>query len=102
MKSFADAFASPSLFDNYWPKLIRSYAAEALEARRHSVKASSPPSIKDAQIFMNDFSARRESIESEPGVYRNTEIAGEDFDAFVLTSLLRGTDFDVHLAKMKK
>jgi hypothetical protein len=31
----ADVFASPVLFDKYWPKLVRSYAAEAMsESRR--------------------------------------------------------------------
>jgi hypothetical protein len=99
---WADAFASPALFDKYWPKLIRSYAAEAVAGRRHRGKASSLPSTKDAQMFINDFTARGQNIEIEPGVYRDTEVAGDDFEAFVLTSLLPGTDFDVHIAKMRK
>ncbi len=99
---WADVFASASLFDKYWPKLIRSYAAEAVSARWHSVKMNTPPSAREAQIFLDDLSARTESVEAEPGVYRNTEIAGEDFDAFLLTSLLPGTGFNVHIAKMKK
>ena len=35
-------------------------------------------------------------------MYRNTEILGEDFDAFLLTSLLPNTGFNIHLAKMKR
>jgi hypothetical protein len=40
-------------------------------------------------------------VESEPGVYRNTEMIGPDFDAFILTSLLPKTGFDIHIAKMR-
>jgi hypothetical protein len=43
---------------------------------------------------------RRETIENEPGVYRHTEVSGEGFKAFALTSLLPKTGFDVHVAKM--
>src|SRR5207245_9344735 len=49
---WADAFASASLFDKYWPKLIRSYAAEAVSTRWYPLKASSTPSTKDAQTFL--------------------------------------------------
>jgi hypothetical protein len=97
---WVDVFANPSLLEKYWPKLIRSYAAEALTARA-SAKTSSLPSTKEAQAFLDDFSARRETVESEPGVYRNTEMTGQDFNAFILTSLLPGTGFDVHIAKMR-
>jgi hypothetical protein len=43
---------------------------------------------------------RRETIENEPGVYRHTEVNGDGFKAFALTSLLPKTGFDVHVAKM--
>ena len=97
---WVDVFANTSLLEKYWPKLIRSYAAEALTAHA-SLRNSSLPSTKEAQAFLDDFSARRETVESEPGVYRNTEMTGQDFNAFILTSLLPGTGFDVHIAKMR-
>jgi hypothetical protein len=93
---WADIFASTGLLEKYWPKLIRSYAAEALTRRKNSER----PDLKSAQAFLQDFGARRESEESEPGVYRRTELTGEDFTAFALTSLLPGTGFEVHIAKM--
>jgi hypothetical protein len=99
---WADLFASVSLLEKYWPKLIRSYAAEAVAARAPWVKPATAISPKEAQAFLDDFNARRESVESEPGVYRNTEIVGPDFDAFILTSLLPGTGFNVHVAKMRE
>ena len=93
---WADMFASTSLLEKYWPKLIRSYAAEALTEGKNSER----PDLKDAQAFLQDFGAKREAQETEPGVYRRTELTGSDFTAFTLTSLIPGTGFDVHIAKM--
>jgi hypothetical protein len=100
---WADIFASGSLLEKYWPKLVRSYAAEAVSAWPGRARwGAAVPSVGAAQGFLDDFDARRESVESEPGVYRNTEMLGRDFDAFVLTSLLPGTGFNVHIAKMRQ
>jgi len=99
---WADVFASASLLEKYWPKLIRSYAAEAVSSWTGRAKWGTVPSVAEAQRFLDDFEARRESVESEPGVYRNTEMIGRDFDAFILTSLLPGTGFNVHIAKMRQ
>jgi hypothetical protein len=97
-----DVFASPSLFEKYWPKLVRSYAAEAIVPRYEARLMQLPPSKDSAQAFLDNLSAKRETIESEPGVYRTTELIGSDFDAFVLTSLLPDTDFNLHIAKMER
>jgi len=99
---WADVFASPALLEKYWPKLIRSYAAEAVTSRVPRIKPVAEASVQEAQAFLDDLSARRESVESEPGVYRHTELVGRDFNAFILTSLIPGTGFDVHIAKMKE
>jgi hypothetical protein len=93
---WADLFASTALLEKYWPKLIRSYAAEALT--RPTIPGH--PDARAAQAFLQDFEARRETVESEPGVYRRTEFAGDGFTAFELTTLLPGTGFDIHIAKM--
>jgi len=93
---WADLFASTGLLEKYWPKLIRSYATESLTEDRISGR----PDMKEAQAFLEDFGARHEAQETEPGVFRRTELTGSDFTAFALTSLLPGTGFDVHIAKM--
>ena len=93
---WADIFAGTPLLERYWPKLIRSYAAEALT----QAKNSGQPDTKEAQVFLQDFGARHEAAETEPGVYRRTELTGEGFTAFALTALLPGTGFDIHVAKM--
>jgi hypothetical protein len=93
---WADVFASTELLEKYWPKLVRSYASEAVVSRAKGAEASSA----QAEAFLGNMEGRRETIESEPGVYRHTEVNGDGFKAFALTSLLPKTGFDVHVAKM--
>lgn len=93
---WADVFASTDLLAKYWPKLVRSYASEAIVTRAKEMEVTE----KQAQAFLSDMEGRKEMIESEPGVYRHTEVTGEGFKAFELTSLLPKTGFDVHVAKM--
>jgi len=93
---WADVFASTDLLEKYWPKLVRSYASEAVGARGRG----SDIAVSRAQSFLENMEGRRETIESEPGIYRHTEISGDGFKAFALTSLLPRTNFDVHVAKM--
>lgn len=93
---WADIFASTKLLEKYWPKLVRSYAAESFVQRTKS----SSVDAKMAQEFLNRLQGRREVVENEPGLYRHTEISGDGFKVFELASLLPGTDYDLHLAKM--
>jgi hypothetical protein len=93
---WADVFASTPLLEKYWPKLVRSYSAEALTNRGRGGKAN----VTAAQAFLDQLSGTREIVESEPGVFRHTEIAGPGFRAFELASLLPKTNYDVHLSKM--
>jgi hypothetical protein len=93
---WADIFASTDLLEKYWPKLVRSYASEAVVTRAKEIDVS----VSRAQAFLADMEGRREMIESEPGIYRHTEVSGDGFKAFSLTSLLPKTGFDVHVAKM--
>ncbi|MBZ5571387.1 MAG: hypothetical protein LAO09_05855 [Acidobacteriia bacterium] len=93
---WADIFASTNLLEKYWPKLVRSYAAEAIVSPTKSHEAD----LKSAQAFLDDLEGRRQTVETEPGLYRHTETTGDDFKAFELTSLLPKTGFDLHVAKM--
>lgn len=93
---WADLFASTELLAKYWPKLVRSYASEAVVTRAKEM----PVGVSQAQAFLGDMEGRREMIESEPGIYRHTEVSGDGFKAFALTSLLPKTGFEVHVAKM--
>jgi hypothetical protein len=93
---WADIFASTQLLQKYWPKLVRSYATEAVVTRAKGGEAS----LKDAQKFLADLQGHHETAETEPGIYRQTEITGDGFKVFELTSLLPRTGFPVHVAKM--
>jgi hypothetical protein len=93
---WADVFASTDLLEKYWPKLVRSYASEAVVTRAKEMEVG----VGQAQVFLGDMEGRRETIETEPGIYRHTEATGDGFKAFSLQSLLPKTGFDVHVAKM--
>jgi hypothetical protein len=93
---WADVFASTSLLQKYWPKLVRSYAAETFSS---GAKAASVD-VSAAQRFLDQLQGNREVIENEPGLYRHSEITGDAYKVFELTSLLPSTGFDLHIAKM--
>jgi hypothetical protein len=95
---WADVFANPALFNKYWPKLVRSYAAEAMS--NTGIRYNHDK--QDPRAFLNNLNATHETSESEPGLFRNTQLTADDFEAFLLTSLLPGTGYSVHLTKMAK
>jgi hypothetical protein len=94
---WADIFASKELLSKYWPKLLQSYAAEAFSA---GGDRGGSTDVKAAQEFVENWKATHEVVDSEPGLYRQTEMTGNSFRAFELTSLLPKQVFDLHLSKM--
>jgi hypothetical protein len=93
---WADIFASKELLGKYWPKLLQSYAAEAYSAGGSSESVN----VKTAQEFVDNWKTTHEVVDSEPGLYRQTEMTGDRFTGFELTSLLPKQVFDLHLSKM--
>jgi hypothetical protein len=63
--AWSDIFASSQLFDAYWPKLLRSYAVEALTRPATREKVS----FDDARDFLRPANGHVRE-ETEPGVYR--------------------------------
>jgi hypothetical protein len=80
--AWSDIFASGELFDQYWNKLLRSYAVEALARPTLREKASS----EDAREFLRRLNGR-ETTESEPGVYRWLEISEGSLSQIELDAL---------------
>ena len=80
--AWSDIFASGELFDQYWNKLLRSYAVEALARPTLREKAS----IDDAREFLRRLNGR-ETTESEPGVYRWLEISEGSLSQIELDAL---------------
>src|SRR5271169_3807008 len=94
--TWADVFASTDLLEKYWQKLIRSYAAESLTNAATGAQADQ----KSAQAFLDQLQGTHEVSETEPGVFRRTEITGDGFKVFTLNSLLPKAEYTVHLSKM--
>src|SRR5271169_4416556 len=94
--TWADVFASTDLLEKYWQKLIRSYAADSLTI----ASAGGQADQKSAQLFLDRLQGTREVIETEPGLFRRTEISGDGYKVFALTSLLPKYEYTVHMAKM--
>jgi hypothetical protein len=93
---WADVFASTELLEKYWQKLIRSYAADSLTTASERGQADQ----QSAQVFLDQLHGNREVTETEPGLFRRTEISGDGYRVFSLISLVSKPEYTVHLAKM--
>ena len=94
---WADLFASTDLLSRYWTKLVRSYAAESLV----DSASNNTPSIADAQHFLDAPAGGTETSEGDVGIYRYRELKSTGAETFILESLLPGTNYDVHISKVK-
>ena len=94
---WADIFSDTDLLARYWTKLVRSYAAESLlGAETHAAST-----VADAQRFLDAPSGGTETSIGDLGVYRYRELRSGGTETFVLESLLPGTEYDVHISKLK-
>ena len=94
---WADIFADTDLLAKYWTKLVRSYAAESLTSgEEHSM-----PTIAEAQRFLDAPTAGSETSEGDVGVYRYTEFASGGMSTFVLRSLMKDANYEVHISRVK-
>lgn len=94
--AWSDIFASNPLFESYWPKLLRSYVVEAIARPHYRERAT----VADAREFLAPL-AGRETIESEPGVYRWREIASGHYAQIELDSLV-GRTVTLHRVKIHR
>ncbi len=93
--AWSDIFASSQLFDTYWPKLLHSYAVEALTrpATREQV------SFADARDFLRPATGHVRE-ESEPGVYRWQERSQGRETEIQLTALDTKPPLTLHWLKV--
>jgi len=94
---WADVFASTDLLAKYWAKLMRSYVAEAIT----SASTASAPDRRAAEEFIGTLGGSREVVETEADVFRRSEITGDGYRVFTLTSLLPKTGYEVHITKLR-
>jgi len=94
--AWSDVFASPALFERYWPKLLRSYVIEALARPRTKEAATS----EDARDFLRALQGR-ETTESEPDVYRWREV-DEGRYVEIRLDALRPAEITLHWLKIHR
>jgi len=94
--AWSDIFASPKLFESYWPKLLRSYVIEAL-ARPST---SEQPSIDDAREFLKPL-VGHESIETEPAIYSLRQVTEGKYVEMELEAL-RPVEITLHVLKLHR
>ena len=94
--AWSDLFASEQLFERYWPKLVRSYSVEALTRAQSKEQAT----VADAREFLQPLKGR-ESIESEPGVYRWRQVT-EGRYAEIELEALRPKEMKLHWMKVRR
>jgi hypothetical protein len=92
--AWSDWFASGELFQSYWPKLLKSYAVEALARPRTREQAS----LEDARRFLEPLKGRVNE-ESEPGVYRWRQVSEGRMAEIELDSLA-GTPLTLHRVRI--
>ncbi len=95
---WADIFANTELLSKYWPKLMRSYVAEAIT----SIDKGPAADIHEAELYIDRLTGGREIVETEANVYRRTDVTGEGYRVFELVSLLPKTGFILHITKMRQ
>ena len=94
--AWSDVFASASLFERYWPKLLRSYVVEALARPQTKEHAA----LDAAREFLRPLEGR-ENVESEPGVYRLREVIQGRY-AEIKLEALRPHDVTLHWLKIHR
>jgi hypothetical protein len=93
--AWSDIFASSQLFDAYWPKLLRSYAVEALTRPGTREKVS----FDDARDFLRPATGHVRE-ETEPGVYRWQERSQGRETEIQLTALETKPPLTLHWLKV--
>lgn len=94
--AWGDVFASSSLFERYWPKLLRSYVVEALVRPR----SSEEPSIDDAREFLRPL-VGHESTETEPAIYSLKQVTEGKYAQMELQAL-QPVDITLHVMKVRR
>lgn len=100
-----DEFSTPSLFHLYWPKLLRSYALEAVAARpAPDMEARIKwrlPTPEEAAAYRVD-RAGTAKFEGEEGIFKLVRIESKAHVIYELSDLTRKDQSLLHVCKMER
>jgi len=94
---WADAFASPALFARYWPKLLKSYAVEALAEQT----SERPPAVDEAVRYLYDRAGTRQQSGSA-GVFELVKIENPRHAIFELWDTSLAAPLRLHFNKVRR
>lgn len=95
-----DRFANNQMFRKYWPKMVRSYALEAMQAMEW-MPTPKPPTYDEAMRYAAARDGKM-THEAEDGVWKLTKIDGKGHIIYELEdSSSKGTPV-IHASKMAK
>jgi len=94
---WADVFANQSLFARYWPKLLKSYAVDAMA----DYKRERVPTADEARAFLFE---RRGAVATatQAGVYRLVKTESAAYALFELSDISLPTPLRLHFNKMRR
>jgi len=94
---WADLFASPSLFAGYWPKLLKSYAVDALGDNTSEKR----PTVEEASAYLE---ARDGTISTttQAGVYQLVKTEHPRYAVFELRDISLAAPLRLHFNKMDR
>jgi hypothetical protein len=94
---WADVFASPALFARYWPKLLKSYAVEALAEQTSERR----PAADEASRYLYDRAGTRQHSGSA-GVFELVKIENPRHAIFELWDISLAAPLRLHFNKVRR
>lgn len=94
---WVDQFASPTLFQRYWPKLLKSYVVEALSGP----DAERQPSVAEAQRYLDERAGDAKST-VRAGVYELVKLENPRYAVFELWDSSLARRVRLHYNKMQR
>ncbi|HEX5708260.1 MAG TPA: DUF6569 family protein [Pyrinomonadaceae bacterium] len=94
---WVDQFASPTLFQRYWPKLLKSYVVEALSGPA----VERQPTIAEAQRYLDERSGDAKAT-AKAGVYELTKLENARYAVFELWDISLVKRVRLHFNKMQR
>ena len=94
---WVDAFASASLFASYWPKLLKSYAVDAMGDNT----SEKSPTVEQARRYLEEREGTV-AIAGQAGIYQLVKTEHPRYAIFQLTDISLKTPLRLHFNKMER